>query len=67
MSPQVCKKPDFGITAKRAVSIMERLIFEKGKPEAISVDNGPAFMASAMQEWWHNKFVFPVFSKRFNV
>lgn len=48
-------EPYFSITAKRAVSIIERLIFEKGKPEAIRVDNGPEFIATAMQEWAQEK------------
>lgn len=41
----------FSITAQRTISIIERLILEKGKPEAIRVDNGPEFIATAMQEW----------------
>jgi putative transposase len=48
-------EPCFSITAKRAVLILERLILEKGNPEAIRVDNGPEFIATAMQDWAKDK------------
>jgi putative transposase len=48
-------EPYFNITAKRAVFILDRLLFEKGKPEAIRVDNGPEFIATVMQNWAKEK------------
>jgi len=44
-------EPYFSITTKRVIAILERLMFEKGKPKAIRVDNGPEFIATALKDW----------------
>ena len=42
---------DTSLPAKRVVRVLERVIWEKGKPESIRVDNGPEFIASLAEEW----------------
>lgn len=44
-------EPYFSITTKRVIAILERLVFEKGKPQAIRVDNGPEFIANDLKDW----------------
>jgi putative transposase len=44
-------EPYFSISATRVISILERIILEKGKPKAIRVDNGPEFISTTMHEW----------------
>jgi putative transposase len=44
-------EPHFSIGSSRVVSILERLTFERGKPSVIRVDNGPEFIAGALNEW----------------
>jgi putative transposase len=44
-------EPYFSINSQRVISILERAILEKGKPQSIRVDNGPEFISSAMHEW----------------
>ena len=44
-------EPYFSISSARVISILERIILEKGKPKAIRVDNGPEFISTAMHEW----------------
>jgi putative transposase len=48
-------EPYFSITSTRVISIVERLVLEKGKPKAIRVDNGPEFIAIALKEWTEDK------------
>src|SRR5690606_36173542 len=45
----------FSITSSKVITIVERLVLEKGKPEAIRVDNGPEFIASAIRDWADSK------------
>jgi putative transposase len=57
-------EPYFSITTKRVIAILERLMFEKGKPKAIRVDNGPEFIATALKDWMEKmnvrlKFIQP--------
>jgi putative transposase len=42
---------DTSITSKRVIRQLEQLIAWRGKPERIRVDNGPEFIAHAMEEW----------------
>lgn len=44
-------EPFFSIGSNLVIKILDRLIFEKGKPRAIRVDNGPEFISSALSEW----------------
>lgn len=40
---------DTSLPATRVVRILERVIWERGKPESIRVDNGPEFISSTME------------------
>jgi putative transposase len=42
---------DTSLTSARVIRELERLIAWRGKPEQIRVDNGPEFIAQAMEEW----------------
>ena len=44
-------EPHFSIGSNLVIKILQRLIFERGKPAAIRVDNGPEFISSALSEW----------------
>ena len=44
-------EPHFSISSSRVVSILDRLVFEQGKPSSIRVDNGPEFIAATLNEW----------------
>jgi putative transposase len=39
------------ITSARVIRVLERMIDFYGKPDAIRMDNGPEFLASAFAEW----------------
>ncbi len=40
---------DTSLPAKRVVRVLQRVIWERGKPESIRVDNGPEFISSTLQ------------------
>lgn len=42
---------DTSLPAKRVVRVLERVIWERGKPAAIRVDNGPEFISNTMEEF----------------
>ena len=42
---------DTSITSKRVTRELDRLIAWRGKPERLRVDNGPEFIAQAMEQW----------------
>lgn len=44
-------EPYLSISSMRVISILERMILERGKPRSIRVDNGPEFLAYAMHDW----------------
>lgn len=44
-------EPHFSIGSNLVIKILERLVFERGKPSGIRVDNGPEFISSALSEW----------------
>lgn len=44
-------EPYFSIGSNLVIKILERLVFERGKPLGIRVDNGPEFISSALTEW----------------
>jgi len=42
---------DTSLTSQRVIRELERLIDWRGKPEKLRVDNGPEFIAHAMEKW----------------
>lgn len=42
---------DTSLTSQRVIRELERLIDWRGKPEKLRVDNGPEFIAQAMESW----------------
>jgi putative transposase len=46
---------DTSITSKRVIRQLEQLIAWRGKPEQLRVDNGPEFIAEAMETWAKSK------------
>lgn len=44
-------EPGFSIGAALVIKALDRLVLERGKPKAIRVDNGPEFIAHALQQW----------------
>ena len=44
-------EPYFSIGSNLVIKTLERLVFERGKPSAIRVDNGPEFISSVMSDW----------------
>jgi putative transposase len=45
----------FSIGSNKVVTVLERLIREKGMPRMIRVDNGPEFIATALGDWCYEK------------
>lgn len=48
-------EPYLSISSLRVITILNRLILERGTPRGIRVDNGPEFLAQAMQDWCATK------------
>lgn len=46
---------DTSLPARRVVKVLERVIWEKGKPESIRVDNGPEFISSLLETFCKDK------------
>jgi len=46
---------DTSITSKRVIRQLEQLIAWRGRPERLRVDNGPEFIAEAMETWAKSK------------
>lgn len=46
---------DTSLTSARVIRELEKLIEWRGKPERIRVDNGPEFIANAMEQWAENR------------
>lgn len=46
---------DTSLPAKRVVRILNRVIWERGKPESIRVDNGPEFISSTLESFCKEK------------
>lgn len=42
---------DTSIGGERVVTVLERLVAERGTPEAITLDNGPEFTGKALHQW----------------
>lgn len=48
---------DTSLTAKRVIRELDQLIGWRGTPEKIRVDNGPEFIAEAMQSWAQSRSI----------
>lgn len=44
-------EPDFSLPAERVIQTLEEVIFWRGKPMEIRVDNGPEFISNALLQW----------------
>ncbi len=42
---------DTSISSKRVIRELDQLLEWRGKPDVLRVDNGPEFIATALQEW----------------
>ena len=47
----VAQEISMSMPAERVISILEKVIFIKGKPECIWTDNGPEFISEKMRMW----------------
>lgn len=45
----------YSIGANRVITVLDRIIREKGVPRMIRVDNGPEFISSALSDWCYEK------------
>jgi len=48
---------DFSLSGFRVVHVLERICEREGKPEVITVDNGPEFICMALDKWAYEKGV----------
>jgi len=55
---------DTSITSLRVIRELEELISWRGKPEQIRVDNGPEFIAQAMQDWCEDNKIKLIFIQK---
>jgi putative transposase len=55
---------DTSITSRRVIRELEELIEWRGKPEQIRVDNGPEFIAQALQTWCNDRNIDLVFIQK---
>jgi putative transposase len=55
---------DTSLSSKRVIRELNHLIDWRGKPEKIRVDNGPEFIAQAMEEWAKEREITLVFSQK---
>lgn len=46
---------DFSLSADRVVRTLERVIAQRGQPQAIVCDNGPEFTSRTMLSWAHHR------------
>lgn len=51
------------INGTRVCAVLDRLVWFKGKPEMITVDNGPEFIGKALDAWAHDQQVKLVFNR----
>jgi len=54
---------DTSITGKRVCHVLDRLIWVSGKPEMITVDNGPEYIGKALDAWAYRHGVKLVFNR----
>jgi putative transposase len=48
---------DTSLPGLRVVQVLEKVVQERGLPEAIQVDNGPEFISRAVDQWAYGKGV----------
>ena len=48
---------DTSISGRRVSRVLDRLMFMRGLPDSITVDNGPEFASRAMDEWAYKRGV----------
>lgn len=51
------------ISGERVARFLDELIFTRGKPESITVDNGPEFISNALDQWATLREVTLIFSR----
>ncbi len=44
-------EPDFSLPGERVIKTLDEVIFWRGKPREIRVDNGPEFISKVLQHW----------------
>jgi putative transposase len=44
-------EPDYSLPGEKVIRILKEVIFWRGKPKEIRVDNGPEFIYKALQKW----------------
>lgn len=44
-------EPDFSLPGERVIKTLKEVIFWRGKPREIRVDNGPEFISKSLQKW----------------
>jgi putative transposase len=54
---------DTSINGNRVCNVLERIVWLKGMPEMITVDNGPEFIGKALDAWAHRYGVKLVFNR----
>ncbi len=54
---------DVSLPSTRVVAVLERLAATQGLPKVIYVDNGPEFVAKALDSWAHERGVKLAFSR----
>ena len=47
----LCIEVDSSLPGLRVVQVLERVVHERGVPEAIQVDNGPEFISRVVDQW----------------
>ena len=48
---------DFSLTGRKVADVLERLVFERGTPKIITVDNGSEFYSKEMDSWAYRREV----------
>jgi len=48
-------EPDFSMPGEKVIDVLREIIFWRGKPQSIRVDNGPEFICKALKEWCDKK------------
>ena len=48
---------DYSMPGEKVIKILQEVIFWRGNPKAIRVDNGPEFISKALKTWCKNKAI----------
>ena len=54
---------DTSLPATRVIRVLDRLVAEHGAPKALSVDNGPEYTSTALEQWAEQNHVVLDFSR----